>query len=179
MRIDGLRLRLGEGEELLLARAAAKMRGCRYIRILKKSLDARDKKDIAWVYSVEASKTPIRTEARIYPQVSLSPRRVVVVGSGPAGMFCALRLLAGGIRPLIVERGKCVEERAAQNTRFFSCTVTSLTVNLGAVSFSISFIVTSFSTTINLLKEISYAQINFKRFSGCNAFTYYTCRYSH
>ena len=121
MRIDGLRLRLGEGEELLLARAAAKMRGCRYIRILKKSLDARDKKDIAWVYSVEASKTPIRTEARIYPQVSRTPRRVVVVGSGPAGMFCALRLLAGGIRPLIVERGKCVEERAAQNTRFFSC----------------------------------------------------------
>ena len=120
MRIDGLKLRPGESEEKLLERAAAKMRGCRYIRILKKSLDARDKRDIAWVYSVEASKSPIPEPVRTYPQVTRQPRRAVVVGSGPAGLFCALRLLAGGIRPLVVERGKKVEERAERNERFFT-----------------------------------------------------------
>ena len=66
MRIDGLRLKPGESEEKLLQLAAKKMRGCRYIRILKKSLDARDKADIRWVYSVEADKQPIPQPARTF-----------------------------------------------------------------------------------------------------------------
>lgn len=119
MRIDGLRLKPGESEEKLLQLAAKKMRGCRYIRILKKSLDARDKADIRWVYSVEADKQPIPQPARTWPQVKRQPPRVIVVGSGPAGLFCAIRLLRGGIRPLVVERGGTVEERVRQNETFF------------------------------------------------------------
>ena len=46
MRIDDLRLRPGESEEKLVRLAVKKLRGCSYIRILKKSLDARDKSDI-------------------------------------------------------------------------------------------------------------------------------------
>ena len=119
MRIDGLRLKPGESEEKLLQLAAKKMRGCRYIRILKKSLDARDKADIRWVYSVEADKQPIPQPVRTWPQVKRQPPRVIVVGSGPAGLFCAIRLLRGGIRPLVVERGGTVEERVRQNETFF------------------------------------------------------------
>ena len=48
------------------------------------------------------------------------PRSVVVVGSGPAGLFCALRLIAGGIAPVLVERGGTVEERTAKNAAFFA-----------------------------------------------------------
>ena len=59
MRIDDLRLRPGENEDKLIRLAAKKLRGCSYIRILKKSLDARDKSDIHWVYSVEADRKPI------------------------------------------------------------------------------------------------------------------------
>lgn len=82
-------------------------------------MDARDKSDIRWVYSIEADTKPIQEAEKEYPQVRRQPRRVIVVGSGPAGLFCAIRLIRSGIRPLIVERGGTVEERAAQNDRFF------------------------------------------------------------
>ncbi|MBQ8704448.1 MAG: FAD-binding protein [Bacteroidales bacterium] len=46
-----------------------------------------------------------------FPAVKADAPRVVVVGAGPAGLFAALTLLEHGIRPVIVERGKPVEER--------------------------------------------------------------------
>ena len=66
MRIDDLRLSPGESEDKLLALAAKKLRGCKHIRILKKSLDARDKSAIRWIYSVEASSRPIPAQVRLY-----------------------------------------------------------------------------------------------------------------
>ena len=119
MRIDNVKLRVGESESKLLDIASRRLHAAAYIKILKKSLDARDKRDIHWVYSIEADRKPIAEEVRVYPQVRIQPRRVIVVGSGPAGLFCAIRLIRAGICPLIVERGGCVEERTVQNERFF------------------------------------------------------------
>ncbi len=45
-----------------------------------------------------------------YHDVSGKPS-VVVVGMGPAGLFAALRLIELGLRPIVIERGKCVKER--------------------------------------------------------------------
>ena len=42
-----------------------------------------------------------------------SDGRIVVAGTGPAGLFCALYLAEAGLRPLVVERGAAVDERAA------------------------------------------------------------------
>lgn len=42
-----------------------------------------------------------------------SDGRIVVAGTGPAGLFCALFLAEAGLRPLVVERGAAVDERTA------------------------------------------------------------------
>lgn len=51
-----------------------------------------------------------------YPSVEGKPS-VVVVGAGPAGLFAALRLIELGLRPIILERGKSVQERKADIAR--------------------------------------------------------------
>lgn len=118
MRIENIKLKIGESERALLDIASRKLHAPAYIRILRKSLDARDKSNIRWVYSIEADKKPIPTEKRVWPQSKIQPERVIIAGSGPAGLFCAIRLIRSGIRPLIVERGGTVEERTAQNKLF-------------------------------------------------------------
>jgi len=49
---------------------------------------------------------------------SVSPDRPIIVGFGPAGMFAALEFLKNGIKPIIFERGKTIEERAGDVKRF-------------------------------------------------------------
>jgi len=60
--------------------------------------------------------------ARTYPPAQAGPRPVIV-GFGPAGMFAALELLAYGLKPLIFERGKKLEERHLDVQRFIGARV--------------------------------------------------------
>lgn len=121
MILTDVKLNITENESALL-KIAEKRLGCKpaYFRILKKSLDARDKRNIKWVYSIEFSREEKLIVKEEYPQAKRLPRRVMIVGMGPAGLFCAITLLRGGIKPVIVERGKSVEERRADVEKFFS-----------------------------------------------------------
>ncbi|MCY2965327.1 MAG: NAD(P)-binding protein [Planctomycetota bacterium] len=98
-------------------------------RILRKSLDARSRDDIEFVYStlvdlpgLEAAKLRPKGAVRIEPfdpPAFEDPTpgdqplddRPVVVGSGPAGLLAAYYLAVRGYRPLILERGDAVKER--------------------------------------------------------------------
>lgn len=88
----------------------AKAAGCKWV-LKKRSIDAR--KEPVWRYQYEAYDTgEVIEEYKIpeYQDVHDSPA-VIVVGSGPAGMFAALKLLTLGRKPIILERGKDVHER--------------------------------------------------------------------
>ena len=69
MRIDNIKLSLGENEQKLKEIAARKLHCAAHIRILRKSLDARDKSNIRWVYSIEADRRPIAAPAYRHEQV--------------------------------------------------------------------------------------------------------------
>ena len=110
-RLDNVKLKIDESEDKLL-QIARKKCGCnlKYFKILKKSLDARDKGNIYWIYSIAFS--DCEEEESLPPFEKLAnPPKVAVIGAGPAGLFCALRLIEHGISPVIVERGERVEDR--------------------------------------------------------------------
>ncbi len=84
------------------------------VEIIKRSIDARKKAKVkilltAKVYVLE----PLpKDEAKpVYANVA-DRESVVIVGSGPAGLFAAIRLIELNLKPIILERGKCVKERA-------------------------------------------------------------------
>ncbi len=109
--------------ESALYRVAEKSLGGKpsYFRIVKKSLDARDKNAIRYVYTIACSKREqIENEEdfeRLSPQ-KLPKKPVLVVGTGPAGLFCALQLLRRGILPIVIERGEEVEKREKKVQEF-------------------------------------------------------------
>lgn len=109
-----------EDELLKLAEKALRRRPA-YFRILKKSLDARDKNNIRFVYTIEFSadrQKEMRTGLARLSEHKRPEKPVLVVGTGPAGLFCAIRLLERGIDVLVVERGPAVEEREKKIAEF-------------------------------------------------------------
>ncbi len=81
-----------------------------HYRVIKKSLDAR-KDPIMYSFRVVLQDEPfIDAPAFVMPQEP-SETSAIVIGFGPAGMFAALQLLANGIKPIVIERGKQVKDR--------------------------------------------------------------------
>lgn len=84
-------------------------------KIQKRSIDARAKQikyqlRIAYFLKDESVIWPTPTKKE-YHQVSDENPKVLVVGSGPAGLFAALKLLEKGLKPIVIERGKDVRSR--------------------------------------------------------------------
>lgn len=118
-RLDNVKLNISESEDKLLKIARKKLgKEVKFFKILKKSLDARDKNNLNWVYSIAFSAEKETEKTANYEKVK-NPPKVVVIGSGPAGLMCAVRLVEHGIAPIIIERGECVEERTKTCESFF------------------------------------------------------------
>lgn len=110
-------------------------------RLVKKSIDARDKSDLLYILTVDIEspeekqilKRSIKnnniTEAKDmvyrFPVINdirkeiENANRPVIVGAGPAGYFCGLYLARNGFRPIILERGKSVEDRSVDVESFW------------------------------------------------------------
>ena len=104
------------------------------LTIHKKSLDARNKSEIFYIYEVDIKvpneekllkkyassdiyKTPIEEYSFLKEKANIeSP---IIVGSGPAGLFAAYILAEHGYKPIIIEQGEKVEERLKSIEHFF------------------------------------------------------------
>jgi uncharacterized FAD-dependent dehydrogenase len=82
-----------------------------HVRLVKRSIDARGKKVVVRVVCEIIQGRALAEKHRLeYPDVH-SSRRVIIVGSGPAGLFAALRLIELGLKPVVIERGSDVRKR--------------------------------------------------------------------
>ena len=93
--------------------------------IVRRSLDARKKPELYYNYIVDVSLGNENTERRIYrfpfQSKHANPvKRPVIVGTGPAGLFCGYMLAMAGFKPILLERGEAVEERVKTVERFFT-----------------------------------------------------------
>ncbi len=83
-----------------------------HYRILKKSVDARTKQKLHWVYHVEVFDKGEKPQSLFEePDKVKSNERPLIVGTGPAGLFAALRLAERGIACDLFERGSVCERR--------------------------------------------------------------------
>lgn len=163
IRITGLKVNIGYSDEDI-RKAVIKKLGVpdselKEITVLKKSLDARDKLNIRFVLSVDvfskdekkilgkhkkdSSVFPVTVKKYEPPAAGtqLMEDRPCVVGSGPAGIFCAYLLARNGYRPILFERGPSVEKRAEQVKKFWETGVLDPSANVqfgegGAGTFS-------------------------------------------
>lgn len=161
LRIQNIPLPLGGGEAQLKKKAArilgVKPEAITGLSLARQSIDARKKSDVHYVCTVDVSvadegKVMARCRDKnvslhqsvpyVFPPVrrtsSLPP---VVVGMGPAGLFAALFLARSGLAPIVLERGRPVEERTADVERFWSTGVLDPSSNVqfgegGAGTFS-------------------------------------------
>ena len=123
------------------------------VKIVKKSIDARDKNDVHYNISVEVNvdneqkylklKNVSQAKSIEYTPITESNfnKRPIIIGFGPAGMFAGLTLARAGAKPIIFERGYAVEDRQKAIDKFWSTGVLDTKSNVqfgegGAGTFS-------------------------------------------
>ncbi len=143
IRIDELKIRPGEPDALLREKACRllgiKDRDVERFRILRRSIDARKKPELYFVCSVllqtgreeklragfgrgKLAHVSIYREQEWHmpePGSKILTHPPVIIGFGPAGIFCAYELARAGYRPVVLERGKRADLRKEDVERFW------------------------------------------------------------
>lgn len=160
LKIDNIKLKPSYKNSDLLKAAAQRLKipesDIKSYKILKKSVDARKKSSIFYIFSLAAE---LKNEDSVnlnkikncshyienkyeIPKAKYIPeKKPVIIGFGPAGIFCALALSHAGLKPIIIERGKPVDKRAADVETFFERGILNVNSNIqfgegGAGTFS-------------------------------------------
>lgn len=144
LRIDQIKLKMNEPVSALPAKIAKTLRmkdlKITEWKVVRESVDARKKPDIRFNYTVDftvADEKRLLEKASKVRGVSLKPapdrtyhihkingdlpeeQRPVIAGLGPCGLFAALILAEAGARPIVLERGRRVEQRTADVEHFW------------------------------------------------------------
>ena len=120
--------------------------------IYKKSIDARNKDMIFYNYTIDIEycgnkniknvKQVDKEDFKLNIDVKRKAEtRPVIIGAGPAGLFCGLILIQNGIKPIIIEQGKKVEDRKKDVDKFLETGILNTNSNVqfgegGAGTFS-------------------------------------------
>ncbi|MBO7304624.1 MAG: FAD-dependent monooxygenase [Clostridia bacterium] len=153
-----------------LSRLGIKSAGLSF-SIYRRSVDARRKSDVSFVYSVAVTgelPSPSRerlmeADVALLPPVSLSTVMLgeekmsappLIVGSGPCGLFAALLLAENGYAPILIERGGSVKERQGSVSRFNTAQILDPDTNIqfgagGAGTFSDGKLITRINDPIS------------------------------
>ncbi|NLZ81738.1 MAG: NAD(P)-binding protein [Clostridiales bacterium] len=107
-------------------------------KIVKRSIDARKKNDIKIIYTIDAE---IVNEKKVFKALHNNPNiliakdvvykfpthgstslnhRPIIIGAGPAGLYCGLILAENGYKPILLERGEDVDSRAKSVEDFWT-----------------------------------------------------------
>ncbi len=165
MVIESIAVPVDADEQEIFARAAKRIKrigqnpASYRLSLFKKSVDARDRDNIKFVFSVLASKQDgaypkneavlqkekiriLRSE-EILPEYGREPLLAppLIVGMGPAGLFAALMLARNGYRPIIIDRGDSITDRARSVMHFYESKILDTNSNIqfgagGAGTFS-------------------------------------------
>lgn len=157
IRVNNVKLKPGYGEEdvkdAVSRQIKAPVGDIGSVSEVKLSIDARNKKDVFYVATFDVE---VKDERKYYGRESVTrsekyeyeypvpwqkSHRPIVVGAGPAGLFAALILAYRGARPIVTERGECVEKRVKSVEKFWSTGVLNTESNVqfgegGAGTFS-------------------------------------------
>lgn len=165
IQIRQLKLMPGHSDRELTEKAARTLRirpeEIASLRVVRQSIDARKKPEIRLIYTVDVKLVGAREEkvllsCRKNPDVGPAPEvryrfpepgkeilaeRPLIIGTGPAGLFCGYLLANAGYRPLLLERGEDVESRTRRVEEFWKTGVLSADSNVqfgegGAGTFS-------------------------------------------
>ncbi|MCD7818912.1 MAG: FAD-dependent oxidoreductase [Lachnospiraceae bacterium] len=108
--------------------------------IIRRSIDARKKPELFYVYTVDVylprakavvkklrnrHVTVVDSVKYVFPctfsgEKMAAAQRPVIVGSGPAGLFCSLMLARTGLRPILIERGEDIDRRTKSVSHFWN-----------------------------------------------------------